>query len=228
MVTGDYPYFMEEYINKNANANFMMILGAELAISSEYPEDLVADPYYTQKYNDEGYGRMASFGYLLADLACNISNDVEIEPILNIRFKEVFVPVDNSIFKLAARGGLLTNAVVKNGVNYETPTEVGYLELGRDLAIALIPGELAPEIAFGGAIAPQDSWDGTDWNYTAFADATERKLLVFGITNDQIGYLLTENDWRSYLTENEEIVSTGPNAGAIIAATYLDLFNEIK
>ncbi len=228
MVSGDYPYFIEEYINKNADANFMMILGAELAISAEYPEDLVADPVVMNEYNDEGYARMASFAYILGELATKITNDVEIDPILNIRLTEVFVPVSNSIFKLAARGGLLTNAVVKNGFDYETPTEVGYLELGTDLAIALIPGELAPEIAFGGAIAPQDSWDGTDWNYTAFADATERKLLVFGVTNDQIGYLLTENDWRSYLTENEEIVSTGPKAGAIIAATYLDLFNEIK
>ena len=228
MVTGDYPYFMEEYINKNENANFMMILGAELAISSEYPEDLVADPYYMEKYNDEGYGRMAAYGYLLGELAASITNDVEIEPILNIRFTEVFVPVANSIFKLAARGGLLTNTVVKNGFDYETPTEVGYLEFGRELAIAIVPGELAPEIAFGGAIAAEDSWDGTAWNYTAFADATDRKLIVFGITNDQIGYLLTDNDWRSYLTENEEIVSTGPKAGAIIAAGYLDLFNEIK
>ncbi len=228
LVTGDYPYFMEEYINKNEDANFMMILGAELAISSNYPEDLVADPTYTAMYNDEGYGRMASFGYLLGELAASITNDTEISPILNIRFSEVFVPVDNSIFKLAARGGLLTNAVIKNGFEYETLTEVGYLELGNTLAIAIIPGELAPEIAFGGAITAEDSWDGTEWNYTAFADATERKLLVFGVTNDQIGYLLTDNDWRSYLTENEEIVSTGPKGGAVITAAYLDLFNEIK
>ena len=128
----------------------------------------------------------------------------------------------------AWRFGLLTNSVVKNGLAYETPTEVGYVDFGRDLAIAMIPGELAPEIAFGGAITAEDSWDGTDWNYTAFADATERKLLVFGITNDQIGYLLTDNDWRSYLTENEEIVSTGPKGGAVITAAYLDLFNKIK
>lgn len=228
MVTGDYPYFMEEYINKNANANFMMILGAELAISSDYPEDLVADPYYTDMYKDEGYGRMASYGYLLAKLAQSVSNDVEIAPILNIRHKEVLVPVDNSIFKLAARGGLLTNTVVKDGLKYLTPTEVGYVEFGTKLAIAIIPGELAPEIAFGGAVSAEDSWDGTEWNYTAFADATDKKLIVFGITNDQIGYLLTDNDWRSYLTENEEIVSTGPKGGAVITAAYLDLYNEIK
>ena len=33
---------MEKYIKENAGANFMMIQGAELAITSEYGEDLVA------------------------------------------------------------------------------------------------------------------------------------------------------------------------------------------
>lgn len=228
MLTGDYPYFMEQYINEVANANFMMILGAELAITTNYPEVLELDPEIMAKYNDEGYARMAAFGELLGKIACEIVDSEEVAPILSIRFKEITVPVKNSIFRLAARGGLLTNTVVKNGLDYEVVTEIGYAEFGTNLSVALIPGELAPEIAYGGAIAPEDSWLGTEWNYTPFDEATERKLLVFGVTNDQIGYLLTQNDWRSYLTENEEIVSTGPDAGAHIADAYLSLVNEIK
>lgn len=227
-LTGDYPYYMEKYLNENANANFAMILGAELAISSEYPEDLVVDPAIVAQHNDEGYARLAAYGKLLAEKACAITNDELIAPILNIRFDEIFVPVKNSIFRLAAKGGLLTNTVVKNGLTYEAASEIGYAEFGTNLAIALIPGELAPEIAFGGAVSPEDSWDGTTWNYTYFNEATDRKLLVFGITNDQLGYMLTSNDWRSYLTENEEIVSTGPDAGAYIAEAYLELFNEVN
>ena len=33
------------------------------------------------------------------------------------------------------------------------------------IIVALIPGELAPEIAYGGAIAPEDTWNGEEWNY---------------------------------------------------------------
>ncbi len=226
-LTGDYPYYMEKYINEKANANFSMILGAELAISSEYPEDLVRDPAIVAAKGDR-YAGLVAYGTLLGEIACSISNDEIIVPILNIRFTELFVPVENSIFRLAAKGGLLTNKVVKNGLTYEAATEVGYAEFGTNLAVAIIPGELAPEIAFGGAISPEDSWDGTTWDFTAFADTTDRKLLVFGITNDQIGYMMTDNDWRSYLTENEEIVSTGPDAGAYVAEAYLDLFNEVN
>ncbi len=227
VLTGDYPYYMEKYINENAGANFMMILGAELAITSDYPEDLVRDPAIEAEYGDR-YAGLVAYGTLLGEVACSITNDEMVAPILNIRHTELFVPVDNSIFKLAARGGLLTNTVVKNGLNYETATELGYAEFGTDLAIAIIPGELAPEIAYGGAVTAEQSWDGTEWNYSYFDDVTDKKLLVFGVTNDQIGYMMTENDWRSYLTENEEIVSTGPKAGAHVANAYLTLFDEIN
>lgn len=226
-LTGDYPYYMEKYINENAGANFIQILGAELAISSSYPENLVTDEADISKFG-EGYARMVAYGKLLGELTCSIVDSEAVAPILNIRFTETLITINNSIFKLAARGGLLTNTVVKDGFTYKTPTEVGYAEFGTTLAVAIIPGELAPEIAYGGAITAEDSWDGTDWNYSSFAEITDRKLLVFGLTNDQIGYMMTDNDWRSYLTENEEIVSTGPDAGAYIANTYLGLYNEIN
>ena len=226
-LTGDYPYYMEQYINEHADANFIQILGAELAITSEYPEDIYRDPEIVAEHGD-GYAGLITFGQILGELACSITNDTEILPILNIRYTEVFVPIDNSIFKLAAKGGLLTNTVLRDGLDYYTVTEVGYAEFGTNLAIAVIPGELAPEIAYGGAITPEESWDGTTWNYSTFADLTDRRLIVFGVTNDQVGYMMTENDWRSYLTENEEIVSTGPRAGAVIAAAYLELFDEVN
>ncbi len=222
VLTGDYPYFMEKYINENANANFLMLLGAELAISSQYPEEF--DTLYSNRYDS-----LVAFGELLGKIACSVVDSETVAPILNIRFSEVFVPVDNSIFRLAARGGLLTNTVVKNGFKYEAVTEVGYAEFGTSLGVAIIPGELAPEIAYGGAISADESWTGEEWKYTAFKDVTkDKKLLVFGVSNDQIGYLLTENDWRSYLTENEEIVSTGPKAGVYITEAYLSLLDEIK
>lgn len=229
-ITGDYPYFMEKYINETAKANVFYILGAELAITSEYdylpPVDPESAPY---KEQGEGYARLALFGEELAKLACSINNDERVAPIFNIRLTEVYVPVDNSILKLAAKGGLLLNQIVKNKGTYEVVTEVGYCEFGTNLAVSLIPGELAPEIAYGGFDTAAEAWDGDEWNYSSFADAADGKtLLVFGITNDQIGYLLPSNEWHSYLTENEEIVSTGRMAGAYIAEAYLTLFNEVR
>ncbi len=226
-LTGDYPLYMERYIKEKAGANFIQILGAELAISSDYPDDLVRDEADIAKFG-EGYAGIVAYGELLGELTCSIKDSEMVAPILNIRFTETLIPIDNSIFKLAARGGLLTNTVVKDGLAYNTPTEIGYAEFGTTIAVAIVPGELAPEIAYGGAVTAEDSWDGKEWNYSSFAEITDRKLLVFGLTNDQIGYMMTDNDWRSYLTENEEIVSTGPKAGAYIADAYLGLYSNIK
>jgi len=233
LITGDYPYFMEKYINETAGANVFYILGAELAISSQYEPitDDMLDAELVEKY-DRGYAEIKAFGEALAKLACSIdeSDEKMVAPILNIAFKEAFVPVENSILQLAAKGGLLTNQVVKTGINKcEVVTEVGYCEFGTELAIAIIPGELAPEIAYGGVETAAESWDGLEWEFTSFADAAEdRTLIVFGITNDQIGYLLPYNEWHSYFTENEEIVSAGRSAGVVITDAFLTLFAEVK
>ena len=229
-ITGDYPYYMEKYINENVGANVFYVLGAELAMTSEYdylPEvDTESDLYVNV---GEGYAKLALFGQELAKLAISIDNDKALAPIFNIRLAEVYVPVDNSILKIAAKGGLLVNQFVKNNGTYEAVSEVGYCEFGTDVAVALIPGELAPEIAYGGVDGADKAWDGDEWNYSSFADAAaDRELLVFGVTNDQLGYFLPSNEWHSYLTENEEIVSTGRMAGAYIADAYLTLFNEVR
>lgn len=227
VLTGDYPYYMEKYINENAGANYFYIQGAELAISLQTAL-IESDPAAKEQYG-ERYAKLMAYGEKLGELVCTISDETEVAPIFNISFEEIFVPIDNSILTLAAKCGLLLNQVVRVGLNkYEVATEVGYAEFGDKLAVAIIPGELAPEIAFGGADTAAESWTGTDWNYASFEEASGKELIVFGITNDQIGYILNENSWHSYLTENEEIVSTGPKAGATITEAVLDLIKAVK
>lgn len=223
-ITGDYPYYMEKYINEKADANVFYILGAELAITSQYEKIEKEEPELFEKY-EYGYG---AFGEKLGQLACAITEETPVAPILNIRYTEVFVPVQNSILKLAAKGGLLTNLIVKNGLGKDVVTEVGYAEFGTDLAVAIIPGEIAPEIVYGGATPVEESWNGKEWNYPAFEEAAGKKMLVFGITNDQIGYLLPTSEWHSYFTENEEIVSCGIKAAPAVVEAYYKVFNEVK
>lgn len=230
VVTGDYPYYMEKYINENANANLMYILGAELAITSEYG-DIQGDPDVMNQYNDDGQARLATYGYTLAQKVMSISNDTEVAPILNIKHSQVFVTVNNAIFKFAAKFGLLTNTVLRDGLQLKVASEVGYCEFGTDLAVAIIPGELAPEIAFGGAMQAEDelNWTGKGWDYPTFKDmAGDKNLIVFGITNDQVGYILTDNSWHSIFTENEEIVATGNAAGSCIAEAFQATVNAAQ
>lgn len=224
-VTGDYPYYMEKYINETADANVFYILGAELAITSQYQPIEENEPELYNKYEYK-YG---AYGEKLGQLACSITEETPVEPIFNIRYTEVFVPVQNSILKLAAKGGLLTNQIVKNGLGKEVVTEVGYAEFGTGLAVAIIPGEIAPEIVYGGVTPVEESWNGKEWTYPSFQDeAGDKKMLVFGISNDQIGYLVPSSNWHSYFTENEEIVSCGIKAAPAITEAYFKVFNEVK
>lgn len=228
-VSADYPYYMEQYINENAKANFMMIQGAELAITSEYGDNLVVDPAIVEKV-DEGYARMAAYGAKLGEFACSVQDSKKIDPILNYATSTYLIPTDNQILILAGKGGLLTNTVVKTGLwKYSVVSEIGYMELGKDIAVVIAGGELAPEIAYGGATTKEESWSGEEWNFEPIKDNVNgRTLLVFGITNDQTGYILTDNSWRSFLCENEEIVTPGPKAGSAFTTAFYGLLDSVR
>lgn len=225
-ITGDYPYYIEQEVNK-AGANFIQIQGAELAISSKH--DSLNLP--------EGTPRLESlkiYGTTLGKLIVE-SNEAETEvaPLLNYRMKEYYVPVTNQILEFAGRLGALTNTVVTTDENnnaLEVATELGYLEIGTKLAVAIIPGELEPAIAYGGYLDADHSWTGTDFNYPSLQDivGTDKELLVFGLMNDQIGYILEDNDYSSILSGvNEEIVATGCSAGSTTINAFEELVNSI-
>ena len=73
------------------------------------------------------------------------------------------------------------------------------------------------------------NWTGESWDYPTFESKTGgRKLLVFGLMDDQIGYILTDNNWHSIFTENEEIVSSGSETGSFIAEEYIGLVDSLK
>lgn len=225
-ITGDYPYYIEQEVNK-AGANFIQIQGAELAISSKH--DSLNLP--------EGTPRLESlkiYGTTLGKLIVE-SNEAETEvaPLLNYRMKEYYVPVTNQILEFAGKLGALTNTVVatddSNNV-LEVATELGYLEIGTKLAVAIIPGELEPAIAYGGYLDADHSWTGTDFNYPSLQDivGTDKELLVFGLMNDQIGYIIEDNDYSSILSGvNEEIVATGNLAGSTTINAFEELIKSI-
>lgn len=225
-ITGDYPYYIEQEVNK-AGANFIQIQGAELAISSKH--DSLNLP--------EGTPRLESlkiYGTTLGKLIVE-SNEAETEvaPLLNYRMKEYYVPVTNQILEFAGRLGALTNTVVTTDENnnvLEVATELGYLEIGTKLAVAIIPGELEPAIAYGGYLDADHSWTGTDFDYPSLQEivGTDKELLVFGLMNDQIGYILEDNDYSSILSGvNEEIVATGNLAGSTTINAFEELIKSI-
>ena len=101
--------------------------------------------------------------------------------------------------------------------------------IGNKIGVALIPGEISPEILWGGAISKDLSWNNTSWNYAPMKDmAKVEKLLCFGLCNDQVGYILTDNDIRSMFTENEEINASSTKSGSAVTKGFEALIAEVK
>ncbi len=237
-ITGDYPYYMEKELREKVGANFMLILGAEQGTSQRKEPgkgDGVADGTVGEVDTTNPMGDVAAMGRTLAQLLIQKGgeNAVEVEPLLNIAHHEVFFTIQNPILTFAGKCGLFINQVVRSGfLRYEVVSELGYMEMGKDLAFAIVPGELAAELAYGGCLPASESWRGTEWTMPSMQQMTgKRQLLVLGIMNDQVGYIIPSNDYMPILNEDNkslELVSLGDEAAPILMDAYAALLADVR
>lgn len=224
-ITGDYPYYMEQYINETYNADFIMILTAQQGTGQDWDAVEVPEGATTP----EG---LTIYGQALAERFASINNETIVAPLLNIAHKETFYTITNQILVFAGKMGLITNSVVVDGDNYQVVSEIGYMELGTDLAVLLVPGEIAAELVYGGCLGADKSWTGTEWTYAPIADMVgDREVVVFGITNDQIGYIIPDNDYMALLEPSNkslELVATGNTTASTMVKDFEALIGSVK
>lgn len=164
--------------------------------------------------------------------------------------REVFVPLDNPLYLLARTMGVLRReAFVWSGdpdkaekigsvapQRYCLRTEVGWLSLG-ELDVALIPGEIYPELVLGKVQDPPDP--GADFpnapiEPAIYADLPGRWHMIFGLANDEIGYILPKRQWDDKppfcygRTKNQygEANSVGPDAAPILCEAFRRLVKQ--
>ncbi len=221
-LTADFPYYIEKRIREEVPANVVYVQGPELAITTdcdplELPDDI------------DGIERMKIYGATLADEVIAIGeNDVELDPVLNIKMQEVRLDVTNEILTLAAREDVLNPVIVKTDDDYQMITEIGYMELGNKVAIFLAPGEFDPILFYGGPESGNAAWYGGEWEYPDVKDLTPCEyVMVYGLCNDQAGYVLRDNEYHSMFTENEEINVICDTAGSTFVNAYMDLINSV-
>ena len=218
-ISADYPYYFKEYIKDTTGADVVFVQGAELAITTE--RDNVP--------TNAGNHKVKDYGIELGKRTIAIDNEVELKPVLNIKLKEVPITADNQILTLAVRLGIVDSLITKNGMEYTLVTEIGYMELGGKVGVLMVPGEIAPEIIWGGAVSAEESWTKESWDYAPLAESAKvEKVICFGLNNDQIGYILPDNDIRSILTENEEVNACSTKAGSDITKAFEELFASVK
>lgn len=224
-VSADFPYYICNEIEKQGY-DAMFLQGAQAAVATDRGKHIPSG--LSRHRGIEHYGRV--IGKLAFD---EVQSDMtQIEPLLNVLLTLTFVPSDNKLLELGAKMRLVNNSLTKvcmdnkeDSKNYDLyfGTEVGLAEFGKELKLALIPGELCPELLVGGEYNAEESYRGTDWKYPSMRSVVSGHLTVIGLCNDEMGYIVPDNDFGSVFAKNhyEEAVSAGGRTASNIIGAFI-------
>lgn len=255
LLSADYPNYIEYKMNE-AGMNFMFIQGAQSPISvnaggvktesilAEIAAEIEKDP------QTKDYEQAKKLGYEFARIILEAEkNAKKVKPVLNVKMKEVTIPLEYGLMELGAVSGLLGMTVVRDKsapAGYSVISEVGYLEIGTDIVMLTVPGELIPQLVWGDVVDKTQSYTGTDWELDYTADLVEegKTVLVMGLCNDAIGYIIPDNDYAPFIADSlwntdlgeklwgkpqrhyEEMLSAGSKAGSTVIAALNSIVEE--
>ena len=200
-----------------------------------------------EELKDGTWEKTEEYGKLVARAAEKALKDAKpatLTPFV-ARRTDVLVPVANVVYKMGWRVGVLERtfylwegdphpATPKETTDLTRPgairTELGYLKLG-ELEVAVIPGEIYPELVLGKVQDPVDP--GADFpdapiEPSIYGQLKGKYRMLIGLGNDEIGYILPKRQWDAkapycygrkkdqYGEEN----SVGPEAGPILCAAF--------
>jgi len=236
LITADYPYYLCSELERKFGGVAVFLNGAVGGMQSPLGSNVIdkasgkpAPDATFQKAEIIGRGVAESAGYAVRNAKVFDADEVE------FREQLIQIPIANHGFQLAAQADLYKGRK-KMTADGATTTPVGLVRLSARgtafLEIALIPGEMYPELSVGGVVR----YSGAD-----FPDApveppiknmltTEYKMLV-GLADDEIGYIIPKAEWDEkppylngaakawYGEEN----SVGPEAAPRIAAAFAQL-----
>ncbi len=242
LVSADFPCYLREKIRNTTGAETFYTVGAIGGmISMDIPDEKVLRDEHRLIESTR------NIGYKLADYALSIDNDIKLEPIVNFAYKEFYADVENPVLTIACDIGILTadKYTRKDATNYWClKSEITYFEIGGK-KLLLLPGELFPELVFGGALSAEESatGKGAEVNPKLLCDIVgDKNILVFGLANDELGYILPPNDFilneKSPYIDNgrdkhdrrhyEETNSMGPKTAQVIADTIEEIIKAVN
>ncbi len=158
---------------------------------------------------------------------------VPVDPILNVKIKEVFIPVTNPFIQLAGKLNLANYAVLKAGFKkYEIGVEIGYLEFGKQLKVVMMPGEICQDLISGGAsLTAENSYSGKAFQYPCIREMfNDESIICFGLANDAIGYVVPDTDYCMSIAFDhyQELISLGKYAASTIMAGFTEIAQEVN
>ena len=241
LVSADYPCYLRERIRQKTGAEAVYAVGAVGGMISMKVED-----ENTLRREHRLLESTRGIGTRLADYAISIDNDKPLSPRLNFIRQAFYVNVENPLLTVAGMVGIIeVDRYALPGRDMPTIlTELTYMEVDT-LPLLFLPCELFPELAYGGALEADASatGKGAEINPPLLTKTAGRDdLVIFGLTDDEIGYVLPPNDFflnpeKPYLDKGvdalgrrhyEETNSAGPETAAAIGNTFARVMERVN
>ena len=235
LVSADWVYWFREDIEERTGGEVIFING------------LIGGLVYPHEENpDDVWFSTELAGHRIAELALSVENERRLEPKLGSMSQDVYLACDNTLLTL---GGVLKlipavmHATGEGRFGVSLKSAVNYFEIG-DVRILTVPGEMFPELAYGGYLPEEEAGSGSpDQNPAPLLEiAGDPDLVMFGLGDDELGYIIPPNDFfldekRPYFENGrdrlgrkhyEETVSVGRGAAAAIAETFQKMLITIN
>lgn len=173
LITADYPHYLYEYIETNVGGTAIFVTGAIGGLISPRVEN--------HTFEDA-----QSFGEAIANISLTSLQNTSViwDTEIRTEIKEIFVPLNNPILRIASILGLLKRP--KYHFRKDVLSAVSVIELGENgnlAQIVSVPGEDFPE------------------NWLELKEKLHAKhRILIGLGLDELGYIVQyENfDWRKY------------------------------
>lgn len=146
-------------------------------------------------------------GSTVAEKAIEAAQRAEVQENVKIVLKKgkIQVPMENPGFMALMEAGILPEELLIDG---KVRTEVNLIEIG-DAQIATFPGEALPKLGL-----------------KAKKEMKAKYKFIFGLANDELGYILPEADFNLELYKYEKSMSVGPRIGTMTVEKLLMLISE--
>ncbi|MEM9141895.1 MAG: hypothetical protein AAGA86_02835 [Bacteroidota bacterium] len=248
LISSDFPHYVREAVEKGVYQGakkrvdglggialyFNGVIGGLMA---PHPSISIADPFTGEAYSEPSFEKTKALGDQIALMsleALRTQGDTVNQSSISVRAKTVFPDLDNTTFKIASGIGLIKLGMPEY---FKVRTEVGAIRIGPALFLS-IPGEIYPEIIYGGVEAPE----GREFNIQPLEvppiqDVIRDKYKFYiGLSNDEIGYIIPKSEWdtgKPYLyndagdTYGEEN-SLGPETGPFIYNALVEMIQDLE
>jgi len=226
------PYRDREYVLHDRRVRLIGRDFAAIALAMTMePEAIARNPLTNPDKHGVDYGQLVTMMQTSGTVA-----ETELKPRMRIRLREMRLELENPILRFAAKRGMLNFSLLRDGEQLLGMTEIGCLELGGAVTVALMPGEITPGLAWGGSdTLAENAIRMRDFDAPTLSRSAGRDVLVFGLCNDEIGYVIPDNDYLMFYVPDflayrlmgtwnydhyAELLSPGPYTGSAVAKAF--------